>query len=66
MICFLGAKGVRAAEIHWEISEVYGENIMSNGLLQKRGRVFKHGRTNVHGVEQSGQVSHYCKFGAEN
>jgi hypothetical protein len=45
---------VKGAEIHCEISEVYGENIMSIGMVQKQVRSFKDGRTEVHDVYQSG------------
>ena len=32
VLCFLSAKTVKMAEIHCEISEVYGENIISMGM----------------------------------
>lgn len=35
VIRFLSGKGVKAAEIHREISEVYGEKIMSDGMVRK-------------------------------
>ena len=44
-------------EIHHEINEVYGENIMSDGMLQKWVRTFKDDCINVHDVELSGQLS---------
>jgi hypothetical protein len=34
VICFLSGKAMKAAEIHHEISEVYGEN-MSIGMVRK-------------------------------
>ncbi|XP_076057717.1 histone-lysine N-methyltransferase SETMAR-like isoform X1 [Oratosquilla oratoria] len=43
VICFLTAKGMKAAKIHYQISEVYGENIMSDGMVQKWVRAFKDG-----------------------
>lgn len=57
VIRFLSAKGVKAAEIHREISVVYGENIMSDGMVQKWVRAFKDGRQNVHDEERSGRPS---------
>ncbi|XP_073976274.1 protein GVQW3-like [Rhodnius prolixus] len=57
VIRFLSTKGVKAAEIHREISEVYGENIMSSGMVRKWVRAFKDGRTNVHDVERIGRPS---------
>lgn len=35
VIRFLSAKGMKAAEIHLDISEVYGENIISNGMVRR-------------------------------
>lgn len=43
--------------IHGQISEVQGENIMTNGMIWKLVRAFKDGCTNVHDKEQSGQTS---------
>ena len=48
--CFLSAKGVKAAEIHCEISEVYE-------MVQKLIRAFKDNCLNVHNVEPDGQLS---------
>jgi hypothetical protein len=33
VIRYLSAKGVKAVEIHCNICEVYGQNIMSNGMV---------------------------------
>lgn len=49
---FLSAKGMKAAEIRREISEVHGENIMSSGMIRKWDRTFKYGRANVHDLER--------------
>lgn len=57
VIRFLNAKGVKAAEIHRQISEVYGEKTMSDGMVRKWVRAFKDGRTNVHDEERSGRPS---------
>ena len=50
VIRFLGAKGVKAAKIHFDPSEIYEENFMSNGMLRKWVRTFIDGCTNVHDV----------------
>ncbi|GBM27915.1 hypothetical protein AVEN_59772-1 [Araneus ventricosus] len=56
-IRFLNAKDVKAAEIHREISEVYEENIMSEGMVRKWVRAFEDGRTNAHDEERSERLS---------
>ncbi|GFX44137.1 HTH_48 domain-containing protein [Trichonephila clavipes] len=48
VIRFLTAKNVSAAEIHRQISDVYGPNAMSSR------RAFKDGRENVHDEPRSG------------
>lgn len=57
VIRFLSAKGVKAVDIYREISAVYGENIMSEGMVRKWVRAFKDGRSNVHDEERSGRPS---------
>ncbi|GBN21765.1 hypothetical protein AVEN_155627-1 [Araneus ventricosus] len=57
VIHLLNAKDVKAYEIHRQISEVYDENIMSEGMVRKWVRQFKDGRTNVHDEERSGRPS---------
>ena len=54
VICYLCAKGVKAVEIHRNIYEVYGQNIMSDGMVRKWVRAFKDGQKNVHDEERSG------------
>ena len=61
VIRYLSAKGVKAVEIHHNICEVYGQNIMSDGMVCKWVRAFKNGRKNVHDEEQSGR-----RFAAES
>ncbi|GBM00655.1 hypothetical protein AVEN_118006-1 [Araneus ventricosus] len=56
-ICFLNAKDVKAAEIHRQISEVYGENLMSEGMVRKWIRAFKDGHKKVHNEHRSGRTS---------
>lgn len=57
VIRFLCAKEVKAAEIHRQISAVYGQNIMTGGMVRRWVRAFKDGRTNVHDEERSGRAS---------
>ncbi|GBN25841.1 hypothetical protein AVEN_58854-1 [Araneus ventricosus] len=57
VIRFLNAKVVKATEINRQISEVYGEIIMSEGMVKKWVRPFKDGRTNAHYEERSGRPS---------
>ncbi|CAL1291258.1 unnamed protein product [Larinioides sclopetarius] len=52
VIRFLNTKGFKAADIHRRINDVYGENIMSAGMVQKWVRVFKDSRTNIHDEER--------------
>ena len=44
IIRLLRTKGVKAVEIHLKICEVYGQNIMSDGMARKSVRAFKDGR----------------------
>ncbi|GFX16221.1 hypothetical protein TNCV_4704751 [Trichonephila clavipes] len=46
-----------AADIHLQITEVYGTEAMSNSKTRKWARKFKDGRTNVHDEERSGRPS---------
>jgi hypothetical protein len=48
---FLHAKNIRVAEIHRELYAVYGQNVISEGTVREWCRMFKNGRTNVHGKE---------------
>ncbi|GFU22535.1 HTH_48 domain-containing protein [Trichonephila clavipes] len=57
VIRFLTAKNVSAAEIHRQISDVYGPNAMSSSKVRKWVRAFKDGRENVHGEPRSGRPS---------
>jgi len=57
VIRFLSTKTFKAADIHCQISDVYGENIMNGGMVWKWVRAFKDGRTNIHDEEQSGRPS---------
>ncbi|GFT94441.1 histone-lysine N-methyltransferase SETMAR [Trichonephila clavipes] len=55
VIRFFTAKNVSAAEIHRQISDVYGPNAMSSSKVHKRA--FKDGRENVHDEPRSGRPS---------
>ncbi|GFW87640.1 histone-lysine N-methyltransferase SETMAR [Trichonephila clavipes] len=57
VIRFLTAKNVSAAEIHRQISDVYGPNAMSSSKVHKWVRAFKDGRENVHDEPRSGRPS---------
>ncbi|CAL1296792.1 unnamed protein product [Larinioides sclopetarius] len=52
VIRFLSTKGFKTADIHRQVSDVYGENIMSAGMVRKWVRGFKDGRTNIHDEER--------------
>jgi hypothetical protein len=53
VIPFLHVKNLNAAEIHRELCAVYGQNVMSDVTVKQWCRMFKDGRTNVHGEERS-------------
>ena len=57
VIPHLSAKGVKAVEIRRNICEVYGENIMSDGMVRKWVRAFPDCRKNVRDEEISGRPS---------
>ncbi|GBM16608.1 hypothetical protein AVEN_88950-1 [Araneus ventricosus] len=57
IIRFLNAKKVKPAEIHRQLVEIYGENVMTDGMVRKWVRHFKDGRTNVHVEARSGRPS---------
>ncbi|GFX15391.1 HTH_48 domain-containing protein [Trichonephila clavipes] len=57
VIRFLTAKNVSAAEIHTQISDVYGPNAMSSSKVRKWVRASKDGRENVHDEPRSGRPS---------
>ncbi|GBN00570.1 hypothetical protein AVEN_171351-1 [Araneus ventricosus] len=57
VIWFLIAKKVKPAEIHRQLVEIYGENVMTDGMVRKWVRQFNDGRTNVHDEARSGRPS---------
>ncbi|GFV74790.1 histone-lysine N-methyltransferase SETMAR [Trichonephila clavipes] len=57
VIRFLCAQSFKPVDIHRQISEVYGENIMSDGMVRKWARALKDFRTKIHDEERSGRPS---------
>ncbi|XP_023213404.1 putative uncharacterized protein FLJ37770 [Centruroides sculpturatus] len=57
VIQFLNAKNVKPVEIHRQLVESYGENVMSDGMVRKWVRQFNAGCTDVHDEARSGQPS---------
>jgi len=57
VIRFLLARNNNVAEIHRQLCEVYGLNVISESKVRQWCRLFKEGRTNVHDEERSGQPS---------
>ncbi|GFS79823.1 uncharacterized protein TNCV_750141 [Trichonephila clavipes] len=54
---FLTARNMSAADIHSQVTVVYGSEAMSNSEIRKWVRKFKDGRKNVHDEERSGRPS---------
>lgn len=57
VIRFLNARNVKPSEIHRQITEIYGESAMTDGMVRKWVRQFNEGRTNVHDATRSGRPS---------
>ena len=57
VIWFSLARNNNAAEIHGQLCEVYGLNVMSDSKVRHWCHLFKEGRMNVHGEERSGRPS---------
>jgi len=57
VICFLNARNVLLSEIHHQISQVYGDNAMTDGMVRKWVRMFNEGRENVHDEAPSARPS---------
>ena len=57
VIRYLLARNNNAAEIHRQLCEVYGPNVMRDSKVRQWCRLFKEGRTNVHDEERSGVPS---------
>ena len=57
VIRFLNARNVLPSEIHHQICQVYGDNVMSDGMVRKRVRMLNEGQENVHDEARSGHTS---------
>ncbi|GFU86550.1 HTH_48 domain-containing protein [Trichonephila clavipes] len=57
VIRFWTAKNISAADIHRQITEVYGTEVMSDSKVRKWVRKFRDKRTNAHDEERSGRPS---------
>ncbi|GBN84634.1 hypothetical protein AVEN_202995-1 [Araneus ventricosus] len=57
VIRFSNAKKVKPAEINRQLVEIYGENVMTDGMVRKWVRQFYDGRTNDHDEARSGRPS---------
>ncbi|GBO28606.1 hypothetical protein AVEN_260367-1 [Araneus ventricosus] len=57
VIRFFNPNNVKQAEINRQLIEIYGENVMTDGMVRKWVRPFNDGRTNVHDEARSGQPS---------
>lgn len=57
VIRFLNARNMKPAEIHRQLTEVYGEKVISDGMVRKWVRQFNDGRTNVHDEARCGRPS---------
>jgi hypothetical protein len=53
----MNARNVLQSEIHHQICQVYGDNVMSNALVRKWVWMFSEGRNNVHDEARSGRPS---------
>jgi len=56
VIRFLNPRNVLPSDIHHQICEVYGDNVMSDGMVRKWVRMFNEGRENVHDEARSGRL----------
>jgi len=43
VICFLNARNVLPSKINHQIRQVYGDNVMSDGMVRKWVRMFNEG-----------------------
>lgn len=57
VIRFLLAKNEKPIEIHRQLCEVYGNDVMNESSVRKWCIRFKNGRTNVHDEERNGRPS---------
>ncbi|GBM21832.1 hypothetical protein AVEN_32828-1 [Araneus ventricosus] len=57
VIRVLNANNAKQAEINRQLVEIYGENVITDGMVRKWVRQFNDGRTNVHDEARSGRPS---------
>jgi len=57
VIRFLNPGNVLPSEIQHQICQVYGDNVMSDGMVRKWVRMFNEGRENVHDEARIGRPS---------
>ena len=57
VIRVLNARNVLPSEIHHQICQVYGDNVMSDGMVRKLVRMFNKRREMVHDEARSGRPS---------
>ncbi|GBN34924.1 hypothetical protein AVEN_54453-1 [Araneus ventricosus] len=57
VVWILNANNVKQDEIHRQLVEIYGENVMTDGMVRKWVRKFNDGRANVHDEARSGRPS---------
>jgi hypothetical protein len=57
VIRFLNARNMKAADIHRQLCEVYGEHAMSDSVVRRWVRHFNEGRENVHDDPLRGRPS---------
>jgi len=57
VIRFLNARNVLPSEIHHQLCQVYGDNVMSDGMVRKWVRMFNERRENVHDEARGGRPS---------
>jgi len=57
VIRLLNAKNMTPAEIHRQLSDVYGEHAMNSSMVRRRVQLFNEGRENVHDDPRSGRQS---------
>ena len=53
----MNARNALPSKIHHQICQVYGDNVMSDGIFRKWVRMFNEGRENVHDEARSGRPS---------
>jgi len=57
LIHFLNARNVLPSEIHHQICQVYGDNVMSDGMVRRWVWMLNEGRENVHDEARNGRPS---------